>query len=137
MAQDRQITADAEISTVAFSAEGQLLAGICRDGKLRQWDVRSGALRRTLGWLAVFYLGGLAIVVGIVPWTEIGLGQSPFVRVFADSGIRHAAGIMNFVVLTAALSSMNTNVYLCSRMLFSLSRARYAPRFVGSDWMVL
>jgi len=40
------------------------------------------ALRRTLGYLALFYLGGLALVVGIVPWTEIGLGESPFVRVF-------------------------------------------------------
>jgi L-asparagine transporter-like permease len=51
--------------------------------------------------------------------------------VFAHSGIRNAAGIMNFVVLSAALSSMNTNVYLCSRMLFSLSRGGYAPRFLG------
>jgi L-asparagine transporter-like permease len=57
--------------------------------------------------------------------------ESPFVRVFAHSGLRHAAGIMNFVVLTAALSSMNTNVYLCSRMLFSLSRGDYAPRFLA------
>jgi L-asparagine transporter-like permease len=39
---------------------------------------------------------------------------------------------MNFVVLSAALSSMNTNVYLTSRMLFSLSRGGYAPRFLGS-----
>ena len=50
---------------------------------------------------------------------------------FRDSGIRQAAGIMNFVVLTAALSSMNTNVYLCSRMLFSLSRGGYAPKLLG------
>jgi L-asparagine transporter-like permease len=38
---------------------------------------------------------------------------------------------MNFVVISAALSSMNTNVYLCSRMLFSLSRGGHAPRFLG------
>jgi len=47
------------------------------------------------------------------------------------SGIPHAAGIMNFVIISAALSGMNTNVYLCSRMLFSLSRGNYAPRFLG------
>ena len=47
------------------------------------------------------------------------------------TGIPHAAGIMNFVIISAALSGMNTNVYLCSRMLFSLSRGRYAPRFLG------
>ena len=86
--------------------------------------------------LFLFYVLALGIVVTFVPWTETGatvVTQSPFVRVFAHSGIRHAAGIMNFVVLTAALSSMNTNVYLCSRMLFSLSRGDYAPRFLGGS----
>src|SRR5258708_40213804 len=76
----------------------------------------------------------LHIVVAIVPGNETGatvVTQSPFVRIFAHSGIRHAAGIMNFVVLSAALSSMNTNVYLCSRMLFSLSRGGFAPGFLG------
>lgn len=92
------------------------------------------ALRNMGLRLFLFYVLALTIVVTIVPWTETGakvVTESPFVRVFADSGIRHAAGIMNFVVLTAALSSMNTNVYLCSRMLFSLSRGDFAPRFLG------
>jgi L-asparagine transporter-like permease len=93
------------------------------------------AALRTMGLrLFLFYILALAIVVTFVPWTETGarvVTQSPFVRVFAHSGIRHAAAIMNFVVLTAALSSMNTNIYLCSRMLFSLSRGAYAPRFLA------
>jgi amino acid transporter, AAT family len=53
------------------------------------------------------------------------------VTVLQHSGIRDAAGIMNFVVVSAALSSMNTDVYLCSRMLFSLSRGGDAPRALG------
>ncbi|HTV97476.1 MAG TPA: amino acid permease [Steroidobacteraceae bacterium] len=93
------------------------------------------AALRTMGLrLFLFYILALTIVVAFVPWTETGAAvvtQSPFVRIFAHSGIRHAAGIMNFVVLSAALSSMNTDVYLCSRMLFSLSRGGYAPRFLG------
>jgi L-asparagine transporter-like permease len=92
------------------------------------------ALRTMALRLFLFYILALTIVVTFVPWTETGatiVTQSPFVRVFAHSGIRHAAGIMNFVVLSAALSSMNTNVYLCSRMLFSLSRGGYAPRLLG------
>src|SRR6202043_3637667 len=92
------------------------------------------ALRTMALRLFLFYVLALAIVVTFVPWTETGatvVTQSPFVRVFAHSGVRNAAGIMNFVVLTAALSSMNTNVYLCSRMLFSLSRGNFAPRFLG------
>ncbi len=92
------------------------------------------ALRTMLFRLFLFYILALGVVVAYVPWTNTGatiVTQSPFVRVLADSGIWNAAGIMNFVVLTAALSSMNTNVYLCSRMLFSLSRGRYAPKFLG------
>jgi amino acid transporter, AAT family len=92
------------------------------------------ALRTMLLRLFLFYILALTIVVTFVPWTETGarvVEQSPFVKVFAQSGIAYAAGIMNFVVLSAALSSMNTNVYLCSRMLFSLSRGNYAPRFLG------
>lgn len=92
------------------------------------------ALRTMMARLFLFYILALAIVVTMVPWTVTGtqmVKESPFVAVFRDSGIRQAAGIMNFVVLTAALSSMNTNVYLCSRMLFSLSRGGYAPRLLG------
>jgi L-asparagine transporter-like permease len=92
------------------------------------------ALRTMAFRLALFYGLALTIVVSFVPWTETGakvVEQSPFVRVFAHTGIRHAAGIMNFVVLSAALSSMNANVYLCARMLFSLSRGTYAPGFLG------
>jgi L-asparagine transporter-like permease len=89
------------------------------------------ALRRTLSLLVLFYVGGLAIVVGIVPWNQIGLGESPFVRVFETVGIPAAGHIMNFVVLTAALSAATSNVYFTSRMLFSLSRGGYAPAAFG------
>jgi L-asparagine transporter-like permease len=89
------------------------------------------ALRRTLATLALFYVGGLAIVVAIVPWNQIGLGESPFVRVFEIAGLPAAKHIMNFVVLSAALSSATCNLYFCSRLLFSLSRGTYAPAIFG------
>ncbi|THD59943.1 MAG: amino acid permease [Phenylobacterium sp.] len=91
--------------------------------------LRSMALR-----LGLFYLLALTIVVSFIPWTETGakiVGQSPFVKVFAHTGVPYAAAVMNFVVLTAALSSMNANTYLAGRMLFSLSRGDYAPRRLG------
>jgi AAT family amino acid transporter len=90
------------------------------------------ALRWTLARLGIFYIGGLAIVVGVVPWRQVGLGESPFVRVFETTGIPAAAGVMNFIVLTAALSSVNCNLYLTSRMLFSLARGGYAPPLLGN-----
>jgi len=92
------------------------------------------ALRSLVLRLTLFYVLALGIMVAFIPWTEVGVKivqQSPFVKLFEHAGIRQAAGIMNFVVITAALSSMNTNIYLCSRMLFSLGRGGYAPAFVG------
>ena len=91
------------------------------------------ALRWTLARMGIFYIGGLAVVVGVVPWNQVGnkLELSPFVRVFDAVHIPYAAGVMNFVVLTAALSSVNCNLYLTSRMLFSLARGGYAPAGLG------
>jgi L-asparagine transporter-like permease len=89
------------------------------------------ALNRTLFTLVIFYLGGLGIVVGIVPWNQIDLGKSPFVRVFETAGIPAAGHVMNFVVLTAALSAATVNVYFTSRLLFSLARGGYAPALLG------
>ncbi len=85
--------------------------------------------------LTLFYVLALLVVVTVTPWTALGgktLSESPFVTVFRSSGVRAAAGMMNFVVLTAALSSMNTNLYLCSRMVFSLARGGYAPGRLGA-----
>ena len=89
------------------------------------------ALRRTLLTLVAFYLGSLAIVVGIVPWNQIDLGKSPFVLVFETVGIPAAGHIMNFVVLSATLSAATVNVYFTARLLFSLARGGYAPAALG------
>lgn len=92
------------------------------------------ALRTMVVRLFLFYLLALFVVIAFAPWTATGstvVTASPFVKVLRHTGIAQAAGIMNFVVITAALSSMNTDIYLCSRMLFSLSRGGYAPRSLG------
>ena len=92
------------------------------------------ALRSMLLRLFAFYVLAVTIIVATTPWTATGVkvvAQSPFVSVFQHAGIAHAAAVMNFVVVSAALSSMNTNIYLCSRMLFSLSRGHYAPQMLG------
>src|SRR5258708_5835228 len=93
------------------------------------------AMRSMVGRLIIFYLGAITILVGIVPWDKIHPGAaitaSPFVLVFQRLGVPAAAHAINFVVLTAALSSMNCNLYLVTRMIFSLSRGGYAPQSLG------
>jgi amino acid transporter, AAT family len=86
--------------------------------------------------LIIFYLLAITVMLMMTPWNRIGEGGggitgSPFVRAFATVGIPYAAGVMNLVVISAALSSANSNLYLTTRMLFSLSRGGYAPGWLS------
>jgi L-asparagine transporter-like permease len=93
------------------------------------------AMRNIVYRLILFYVLAIAVMVTMVPWNQTGnsstLSGSPFVTAFAAAHVPFAAAIMNFVVLTAALSSVNTNLYLSTRMLFSLGRGGYAPAWMG------
>ena len=89
------------------------------------------AFRATVLRLILFYLLTLALVLAIVPWTSAGVDESPFVKVMRALQVPSAAGIFNFVILVAALSAMNSQLYITTRMMFSLSRAGYAPRRFG------
>ncbi len=83
--------------------------------------------------LVLFYILTLALMLMIVPWQKAGSDASPFVKIFEIINILGAAGIMNFVVLTAALSAMNSQLYISTRMVFSLSRGGFgfAPAKLG------
>jgi L-asparagine transporter-like permease len=93
------------------------------------------AMRGIVWRLILFYVAAISIMVAMVPWNQASnsamVSGSPFVTAFVAARIPFAAAIMNFVVLTAALSSVNTNLYLSTRMLFSLGRGSYAPRWMG------
>jgi amino acid transporter, AAT family len=104
-------------------------------GEAERPEVTIPRATRNIVWrLILFYVLAIAIMVAMVPWDQStsssGLSGSPFVTVFSAAHVPFAAAIMNFVVLTAALSSVNTNLYLSTRMLFSLGREGYGP-----DWM--
>ena len=81
--------------------------------------------------LVLFYILTLALMLALLPWTQAGLGMSPFVRVMQAMRLPAAGGVMNFVILIAALSAMNSQLYISTRMMFSLSRAGQAPRAWG------
>jgi amino acid transporter, AAT family len=93
------------------------------------------AMRSMVARLIFFYLGSMLTLLAIVPWDRVQPGSdvttSPFVRVFQLMNIPAAAAVVNFVVLTAALSSLNCNLYLATRMMFSLARGGYAPAALG------
>lgn len=90
------------------------------------------AFRLTVLRLVLFYLLTLALMLCVLPWNQAGAAKSPFVMVMERLHLPAAGGIMNFVILIAALSAMNSQLYITTRMLFSLSRAGHAPRRLGS-----
>ena len=93
------------------------------------------AMRNIVWRLILFYVVAITIMVAMVPWSQSTnsstVSASPFVTAFLAAHIPFAAAVMNFVVLTAALSSVNTNLYLSTRMLFSLGRDGYGPNWLG------
>jgi L-asparagine transporter-like permease len=89
------------------------------------------AFHATFARLVLFYLLTLALILAIVPWDAPRAAQGPFVTVMQRMHVPAAAGIVNFVLLIAALSAMNSQLYITARMMFSLSRAGDAPRSLG------
>ncbi|MED4060480.1 amino acid permease [Priestia megaterium] len=75
-----------------------------------------------------FYLGSIFILVTVLPWNSSSLMKSPFVSILELVNVPAAAQIMNFIILTAVLSCLNSGLYTSSRMLFSMSQNGDAPK---------
>ncbi|MEU9362410.1 amino acid permease [Streptomyces sp. NPDC048301] len=83
----------------------------------------------TVPWrIAVFYVGALIMILSVVPWSTFKPGVSPFVAAFQEMGLGIGAAIVNFVVLTAALSSCNSGMYSTGRMLRDLALNGQGPK---------
>ena len=91
------------------------------------------AMRTVSLRLILFYVLSIIVMLSMTPWDRMGSGitGSPFVSAFAAVGIPFAGSIMNLVVIAAALSSANTNLYLTTRTLFSLSRDGFVSEMLG------
>ena len=86
------------------------------------------AINQVVYRILIFYIGALFVIMAVVPWDAINGKLSPFVQIFDSVGIQAAAHILNFVVLTAALSVYNSGLYSNGRMLYSLARQGNAPK---------
>ncbi|MFE8153810.1 proline-specific permease ProY [Brenneria goodwinii] len=78
--------------------------------------------------ILVFYVGTLFVIMSIYPWNQVGTNGSPFVLTFQHLGITAAAGILNFVVITASLSAINSDVFGVGRMLHGMAEQGHAPK---------
>ena len=100
-------------------------------GESRSRDEVARATRLTFAILTVVYLGAIVVLTGVMPWNHAGVQESPFVTVFRTVRIPGAGHLMNFAVLTAALSAANAALYSASRTLFALARSGWAPATLG------
>ena len=101
-------------------------SGEARDGRA----IRNATLL-TFGGLMFLYLGAMAVLAGVVPSANLSTAESPFVTLFRTVGVTFASGLVNVVVLSAALSSGNASLYVASRTLYSLAQAGDAPKIFG------
>lgn len=78
--------------------------------------------------ILLFYIGGLLVIMSVIPWFKVDPDSSPFVKLFTLIVVPFAAGIVNFVVLTAAASATNSGIYSNSRILFGLAKQGLGPK---------
>lgn len=89
------------------------------------------AINQVVYRILIFYIGALGVMMTIFPWNKLGESGSPFVEIFSKIGIPAAAGILNVVVLTAAVSAYNSGLYSNGRMLHSLALQGNAPKVLS------
>jgi GABA permease len=116
------------IVVVIFSFVGTEIVTIAAGESAEPQEAVSKAIKSVLWRILVFYIGSIAVVVTLLPWNSASVLKSPFVAVLEHVGIPAAAQIMNFIVLTAVLSCLNSGLYTTSRMLYSLAEKGEAPR---------
>ncbi|WP_156850999.1 amino acid permease [Bartonella refiksaydamii] len=113
-------------SVVVFAFGGIEIIGMAVMEVQNPHQTISKAINSTPIRILLFYIMTLAILMSLYPWNEIGLMDSPFVSIFENLGISSAANILNIVVVTAAISAMNSGMYGACRMIHGLSQEGYA-----------
>ena len=119
------------MSIIVGSYEGIELLGISAGEVANPQQAIVKSVKSVLWRILIFYVGAIFVIVTIYPWDQLSSIGSPFVTTFAKVGITAAASVINFVVLTAALSGANSGIYSSSRMLFKLARDGEAPKIFG------
>lgn len=119
------------MAIIAGSYEGIELIGISAGEVANPQEAIVKSVKSVLWRILIFYVGAIFVIVTIYPWNQLSNIGSPFVETFTKVGITAAAGIINFVVLTAALSGANSGIYSSSRMLFKLAHEGEAPKIFG------
>ncbi|KYC67367.1 GABA permease [Heyndrickxia coagulans] len=116
------------ITVVIFSFMGTEIVAVAAGESSEPARAVRTATNSVIWRILIFYVGSIAVVATLLPWNSANLLKSPFVAVLEHVGIPAAAQIMNFIVLTAVLSCLNSGLYTNSRMLYGMAKAGDAPK---------
>jgi L-asparagine permease len=116
---------------VVFAYASIELVGVAAGETENAKKVLPKAINSVMWRIGLFYVGSVVLLTVLLPWTAYQAGESPFVTFFGKLGVPYAGAIMNLVVLTAALSSLNSGLYSTGRVLRSLSMGGSAPKYVA------
>ncbi|MFJ9551673.1 amino acid permease [Streptomyces erythrochromogenes] len=119
------------VQGVVFAYASVELCGVAAGETENPEKIMPKAINSIMWRVGVFYVGSVVLLALLLPYTAYSADQSPFVTVFDKLGIPGTAGIMNLVVLTAALSSLNSGLYSTGRILRSMALSGSAPKFTG------
>ncbi|UXR71373.1 MULTISPECIES: amino acid permease [unclassified Staphylococcus] len=116
------------LSIVIGSYQGVELIGITAgETKDPQKNIKK-AVNGVIWRILIFYIGAIFVIVTVYPWNDLQDLGSPFVATFAKVGITIAAGLINFVVITAAMSGCNSGIFSSSRMIYTLAQHGQLPK---------
>ncbi|MFE7131657.1 amino acid permease [Streptomyces sp. NPDC057638] len=119
------------IQGVVFAYASVELCGVAAGETRNPEKVMPRAINSIMWRVGLFYVGSVVLLALLLPYTAYSADESPFVTVMDKIGIPAAGGVMNLVVLTAALSSLNAGLYSTARILRSMAVAGSAPRFTA------
>ncbi|MFA3835505.1 amino acid permease [Streptomyces aureus] len=119
------------IQGVVFAYASVELVGVAAGETENPEKIMPKAINSIMWRVGLFYVGSVVLLSMLLPWSKYSADQSPFVTVLSNIGIPAAGGVMNLVVLTAAMSSLNSGLYSTGRILRSMAVSGSAPRFTG------
>ncbi|WP_410649226.1 amino acid permease [Amycolatopsis sp. cmx-4-54] len=119
------------VQGVVFAYASVELVGVAAGETENPRKIMPKAINSIMWRIGIFYVGSVVLLAMLMPWDSYSKNESPFVTVLSHIGVPQAGNVMNLVVLTAALSSLNSGLYSTGRILRSMSLAGSAPKFTG------
>jgi len=133
----------ASLAVVMFAFGGIEIIGITASEAKDPAKMLPKAINAVPLRILLFYVLTLGVLMSIYPWNSIGQNGSPFVEIFNSLGISSAANILNLVVITAAISAINSDIFGAGRMMYGMAREGQAPKSFaqvsksGVPWMTV